>query len=99
MKEEGKDKVKRVLGIYSKLMNGYTIDKAVEAQNYSVNERSIQRDIEDIREYMDMASVEKGVINTVIYDRDAKGYRLEKIYDMKLKNGEILAICKILLDS
>ncbi len=99
MKEEGKDKVKRVLGIYSKLMNGYTIDKAEEAQNYSVNERSIQRDIEDIREYMDMASVEEGVINTVIYDRDAKGYRLEKIYDMKLKNGEILAICKILLDS
>ena len=41
MKEEGKDKVKRVLGIYSKLMNGYTIDKAEEAQNYSVNERSI----------------------------------------------------------
>ena len=99
MKEEGKDKVKRVLGIYSKLMNGYTIDKAEEAQNYSVNERSIQRDIEDIREYMDMASVEEGVINTVIYDRDARGYRLEKIYDMKLKNGEILAICKILLDS
>lgn len=28
-----------------------------------------------------------------------KGYRLEQIYQMKLTKGEILEICKILLDS
>jgi predicted DNA-binding transcriptional regulator YafY len=39
------------------------------------------------------------VINSVIYDRAEKGYRLEQIYQLKLTNGEILAICKILLDS
>jgi predicted DNA-binding transcriptional regulator YafY len=41
----------------------------------------------------------KGVINSVIYDRAEKGYRLEQIYQLKLTNAEILAICKILLDS
>lgn len=99
MQTESKDKIERVLGMYSKLMNGYIVNKAEEAQIYGVNERSIQRDIEDIRGYMDTASTEDGIINTVIYDRNAKGYRLEQIYEMKLSNSEILAICKILLDS
>lgn len=99
MQTESKDKIERVLGMYSKLMNGYIVNKAEEAQIYGVNERSIQRDIEDIRGYLDTASTEDGIINTVIYDRNAKGYRLEQIYEMKLSNSEILAICKILLDS
>lgn len=96
---QGSDKIDRILGIYSKLMNGYIVNKAKEAQNYGVNERSIQRDIEDIRSFMDKESTETGTINTVVYDRINKGYRLEQIYDMKLSNSEILAICKILLDS
>jgi predicted DNA-binding transcriptional regulator YafY len=80
-------------------MNGSIINKSEEAQNYGVNERSIQRDIEDIRNYLDKSSTDTGIINTVIYDRLNKGYRLEQIYEMKLSNSEILAICKILLDS
>lgn len=99
MNGDGGDKINRVLNIYSKLMNGYIVNKAEEAVNYDVNERSIQRDIEDIRQYMDQESSETGVLNTVVYDRFLKGYRLEQIFDMKLSNSEILAICKILLDS
>ncbi len=99
MEEQGKDKINRVLGIYSRLMNGYVVNKAEEAQNYGVNERSIQRDIEDIREYMDQESLETGVLNNVIYDRESKGYRLETLYKMRLENAEVLALCKILLDS
>ena len=99
MVNDNKDKINRVLSIYSKLMNGYVVNKAEEAQNFGVNERSIQRDLEDIREYMDAESTETGMLNTVVYDRRQNGYRLEKIYDMKLSNSEILAICKILLDS
>jgi predicted DNA-binding transcriptional regulator YafY len=99
VEEQGKDKINRVLGIYSKLMNGYVVNKAEEAQNYGVNERSIQRDIEDIREYMDQESLETGVLNNVIYDRESKGYRLETLYKMRLENAEVLALCKILLDS
>ena len=34
-----------------------------------------------------------------LYDRSAKGYRLEQLYKTRLSNSEILAVCKILLDS
>lgn len=96
---ESTDKIERVLGLYTKLINGSVINKAEEATNYNVNERSIQRDIDDIRNYMDIKGSEDGIINSVIYDRQAKGYRLEQIYKLKFTNPEILAICKILLDS
>ena len=99
MGSQSNDKIDRVLGIYSKLMNGDIVNKSEEAVNYGVNERSIQRDIEDIRSFMDKDSVENGIMNSVIYDRAEKGYRLEQIYNRKLTNSEILAICKILLDS
>ena len=92
-------KTKRVLGIYQKLINGYLVNKAEEAHLYGVNERSIQRDIEDIREFLDQDFEKTGIENTVIYDRLKKGYRLEQIDRLKLSNSEILAICKILLDS
>ena len=46
------DKINRVLQIYSKLLDGYVINKAEEAEHYGVNERSIQRDIEHIREFL-----------------------------------------------
>lgn len=93
------DKIERVLGIYTKLMNGYLINKAEEALHYNVNERSIQRDIDDIRNFLEQEAGNTGCINTVIYDRVNKGYRLEQIYKSKLSNSEVLALCKILLDS
>lgn len=96
---EQRDKVERVLGIYTRLMNGYVVNKSEEAEKYGVNERSIQRDIDDIRSFLEMDVENAGVINSVIYDRAEKGYRLEQIYKMKLTNSEVLAICKILLDS
>lgn len=95
----GNDKANRVLSIYSKLMNGSTVFKSEEAVCFGVNERTIQRDIDDIRNFLEQEVNTQGIINEVIYDRVQKGYRLNKIYDIKLSNGEILAICKILLDS
>lgn len=92
-------KIDRVLAIYSKLLGGYLVNKAEEAQNFGVNERTIQRDIDDIRNFLESDVNSTGVINSVLYDRIEKGYRLEQIYQLKLTNGEILAICKILLDS
>ena len=99
MKNIKSDKIERVLGIYTKLMNGYLVSKAEEAVNYDVNERSIQRDIDDIRNYLEADGERVGCINSVIYDRIGKGYRLEQIYRMKFSNSEVLALCKILLDS
>lgn len=99
MDELKNDKIERVLGIYTKLMNGCLVNKVEEAQNYGVNERSIQRDIDDIRNFLELDSENTGFVNSVIYDRIDRGYRLEQIYKMKLTNSEVLALCKILLDS
>ena len=100
MEEEIKsDKIERILRIYTKLINGDIVNKSQEAMLFSVNERSIQRDIDDIRTYLDDEGSRTGFLNTVIYDREKKGYRLEQIYRTKFSNGEVLALCKILLDS
>ncbi|MCR4746236.1 MAG: WYL domain-containing protein [Lachnospiraceae bacterium] len=99
MEESKHDKTLRILGIYSKLISGYVVNKAEEAVNYGVNERSIQRDIDDIRSFVDSDPVSRGAINSVIYDRAAGGYRLETLYKTRLNNKEILAVCKILLAS
>lgn len=72
-KEKTADKkIERVLSIYTKLLNGHIVNKAEEALNFGVNERSIQRDIDDIRNYMDLNISDSGVINSVIYDREKK---------------------------
>lgn len=92
-------KVDRTLGIYTRLMGGYIVSKIAEAQRYGVNERTIQRDIDDIRNFLETEVENSGIINSIIYDRYEKGYKLEQVYQLKLSNSEILAICKILLES
>lgn len=97
MEAEGKSS--RLLEIYTQLLNGEIVNKAQAAQDYGVNERSIQRDIEDIRQFLDGQTIKTGIINNVIYDYREKGYRLETISKVKLSNEEILAVSKMLLDS
>ena len=99
MQLESTDKIQRVLGIYKKLVSGEIVSKVEEANNYGVNERSIQRDIDDIRSFMESEVGRTGIINNVIYDRAKKGFRLEQQNPTELTNGQMLAICKILLDS
>ena len=92
-------KISRVLDIYTKLTQGYPVNKEEEAHNYQVSGRTIQRDIDDIRTFLESKVESTGVVNSVIYDRIGKEYRLEQGDYLKLTNGEILAVCKILLDS
>lgn len=89
----------RLLGIYTKLMQGSVVNKAEEATRYKVDERSIQRDIDSIRNFLANDIEDSGVINSIVYDRNRKGFRLEHIFKIRLTNSEILAVCKILLDS
>lgn len=89
----------RILSIYTKLLNGQLIKKEEMAQTYGVNPKSIQRDLENIRNFLDNQVVEQGIRNQLIYDRKQKGYRLEQSDQVKLTNDEILAVSKILLDS
>ena len=93
------DKAKRILSLYTQLINGRLINKFQAATDFGVDERSIQRDIDDIRNFLEVNADSGGFYNTIVYDRNEKGYRLDHIYKVKLTNSEILALCKILLDS
>jgi hypothetical protein len=53
-------KIERVLGIYTKLVNGGIVNKQEEAIRYRVNEKSIQRDIDDIRNFMELSVQRQG---------------------------------------
>ena len=77
MEDFKNDKTARILKLYTKLMNGCTVNKLQEAQAFGVNERTIQRDIDDIRNFFEDDTINSGFINSVVYDRIAKGYRLE----------------------
>ena len=99
MSDNSSDKSRRVLDIYTILLEGKLVNKKDIAQKYGVNERTIQRDLDDVRNFFDINGSETGSINEVIYDREKNGYYLEHSDYVKLKNSEILAISKILLDS
>lgn len=55
-----RDKICRVLQIYTKLTEGYIVNRAEEAALYDVNERSIQRDIDDIRSFWKQTLIGQG---------------------------------------
>ena len=99
MESDYNDKVSRVLSLYQRLMEGEVIDKEAEAAKYSVSARSIQRDISAVNNFFEQEAEKSGVINTIEYDKKKGGHHLSQIHKTKLTNSEILAICKILLDS
>lgn len=92
-------KFNRILIIYSKLMNGEIINKYDEAEYFGVTPRSIQRDIDDLRCFFaDNADLgESG--KELVYDKHLNGYHLVSSDMTALTNSEILAVCKILLES
>lgn len=94
---EGENKGQRLLGIYHRLSRGELISKEVLAREYGVTEKSIQRDIDDIRSYLAGGRDERAA--DICYDRQAKGYRLVEEESRCLTRKEILAMAKILLES
>lgn len=89
-------KVERVINIYNRLAEGEVLNKADEASRFGVNEKSIQRDFEDIRAYF-LNDPESN--RELVYDRSQKGYVLVQSQKKNLTNSEILTVCKILLES
>ena len=85
----------RLLVIYSRLVNGEIILKAELSEQYHVSERSIQRDMEALRCFIANQSLGQDII----YDYKLRGYRLVNNLPKGLSNSEILAVCKILLES
>lgn len=88
-------KSSRLLAIYSCLANGRVLGKAELATQYHVSARSIQRDMESLRCFI----TEQSLPQDIIYDQRLRGYRLVNRLPKGLSNSEVLAVCKILLES
>ena len=96
---EKRDKAFRMLSMYDRMSNGHVLFKAEEAGRFGVNEKSIQRDIEEIRKYLEEQEVKTGSRKQLIYDHSQHGYRIGQSECKMLSNEEVLAVTKILLDS
>lgn len=88
-------KSSRLLELYFRLLNGEVLKKADLAQQYHITERSVQRDIVSLRCFLS----EQMMTQQIDYDPQMKGYRLTDIRNDVFTNSEILAVCKILLES
>ena len=89
----------RILELYQMFLMGKVINKQEMADYYGVNARSIQRDIEAIRDFLADQVTQQGVVQGIEYDGKAKGYKLVAQEVNLLSEGEMLAICKILIES
>lgn len=89
----------RVLEIYSRLVAGEIVRKEDLATEYGVNPRSIQRDIDSIREFYSNRATKGGGVAEIRYDHIAKGFRLVNEKTVTLTNAELFAVAKIILES
>lgn len=85
----------RLLAMYGRLMDGKTIRKKDLAAEFGVTQRSVQRDLESLRIFF----ADEMMGREIIYDSRKRGYRLSHAVPKGLSNSEILAVCKILLES
>lgn len=89
----------RTLDLYVRFCEGKPINKFEEAEKFGVNCRSIQRDIDDIRAFLDERAVTGTDSRTIEYDRSKKCYIMTGSEGSMMSNAEILATSKILLES
>lgn len=85
----------RLLVIYSRLASGDVLNKRELSQRFGTSERSVQRDMESLRCFF----ADQNLPQDIVYDRSHQGYRLVQKEEAVFTNSEILAVCKILLES
>jgi len=98
MAEESGGKTLRVLSIFVRLVHGAGINKNKEVERFSVNEKTIQRSLDEIRSYLADAHRD-GACGELVYRRADNSYYLEKSEDGQLQGTDILVLSKILLES
>ncbi|MEK4716729.1 WYL domain-containing protein [Priestia sp. FSL W8-0524] len=85
----------RVLSMYERLSKGGVLTKVNEANRFGVGEKTIQRDLESIRTFLETEKVNQ----FLEYDRTEKVYKLNVDNQSVLRKEEILGVVKILVES
>jgi len=86
----------RLLRLYETLNKGISLKKAALAEQFCISEKTVQRDIEDLRAYL---AEEQDSFAEIRYDKAKNEYRLVRSEREWLTSEEVLALCKILLES
>ncbi|MFJ7731466.1 helix-turn-helix transcriptional regulator [Lysinibacillus sp. NPDC097231] len=95
MGREKEKQIRRILSMYDRLKNGEQLVKREEATRFQMSEKSIQRDIESIRDFLETEKSNE----YVDYNRSKNAYMLETEQPAWLKNEEIFAVLKVLIES
>ena len=92
---EKMDKVTRVLMLYHRLLNGQYIDKALFSVENNINERTFDRDIEDIRLFLsEIYSSEE-----LLFDKSTNAYYLSGQRLKYLDRMDVAVVAKLVLES
>ena len=88
----------RLLSVYERLNKGELLTKDKMAIEFGVSEKTIQRDIDDLRAYLAETHFSETEV-LIKYDKTKGGYYLVRFEREWLTNEEVLALCKIILES
>lgn len=88
----------RLLSIYERLNKGELLNKTQLSNDFNVTLKTIQRDIDDLRAYLAETHFSEGEVS-IKYDKGRNGYYLVRLEREWLTNEEVLALCKIILES
>lgn len=91
------EKSYRLVNMYERLNKGEILYKEELANFFCVSEKTLLRDIADLRAYY--ANINDSSELTIIYDKKINGYYLLDSERQWMTNQEILAMCKVLLES
>ncbi|SFC99801.1 helix-turn-helix transcriptional regulator [Clostridium uliginosum] len=94
--KEGDSKTYRMLNLYERLNKGDSKSKKDLSELYSVDEKTIQRDIKELKNYLEE---DKKKPRTIIYNKNTKKYEMINCEGFKFADKDIFTLSKIILES
>lgn len=83
----------RLLSFYKQLLSGKKISKQLFIDEYGINERTFERDVSEIRNFLSDSFANE----ELIYDREDNVYYLHGLSQSNLDKYDVMVICKILV--
>lgn len=92
-----KDKSFRLINMYERLHKGEILYKEDIMNQFGISEKTFNRDISDLRIYF--IEMNNNYDDCIVYDKKTNGYYLSEKNQELLTQKEVVALCKILLES
>ncbi len=90
-------KMIRLLSFFERFSRGEVLFKKVKAERFGVDEKTIQRDLADLREFIHQ--FQQAGIHGLTYDHSVQGYRFQRDEQSWLTSPDILFLLELVLGS